>query len=37
MTPTHIVFLHYILLILISLLALAGYRTYLGMTGQIKT
>lgn len=36
MTPTHIVFLHYIVLILISLLALAGYRTYLGLTGHNK-
>lgn len=36
MTPTHIVFLHYIVLILISLLALAVYRTYLGLSGHNK-
>jgi uncharacterized MAPEG superfamily protein len=36
MTATSIVFLHYIVLILLSLLALAGYRTYLGMSGYNK-
>ncbi len=37
MTATAIVFLHYIVLILVSLLALAGYRTYLGLSGQNKS
>lgn len=35
MTVTHIVFLHYIVIILLSLLALAGYRSYLSMTKQV--
>lgn len=36
MTATHIVFLHYIILILVSLLALAGYRTFLSLSGHNK-
>ena len=37
MTHTHIAFLTYIALILLFLLVLAGYRTYLGLTKQVKS
>ena len=36
-TATHAVFLHYIVLIIALLLALAGYRTYLAQTGQVAS
>jgi uncharacterized MAPEG superfamily protein len=36
-TATHAVFLHYIVLIFVLLLALAGYRTYLAQTKQVKS
>lgn len=37
MTHTHVAFLTYIALILLFLLLLAGYRSYLGLTKQVKT
>lgn len=37
MTATHTAFLLYIAIILLSLLALAGYRTYLSLTKQVKS
>lgn len=37
MTATHIVFLHYIILIMALLLLLAGYRSYYGLSGKNKS